>query len=58
MMIAPLAGVTPLKPTLQRYHYQVFNHVERYRSNEIEGNGVEGNLCIKFPWPSMLRNLG
>ncbi|MBM3427641.1 MAG: acetate--CoA ligase [Bacteroidetes bacterium] len=23
--------------------------------NEIQGNGVEGNLCIAFPWPSMLR---
>jgi acetyl-CoA synthetase len=22
---------------------------------EIEGNNVEGNLCIKFPWPSMIR---
>ena len=22
---------------------------------EIEGNGVSGNLCIKFPWPGMLR---
>ena len=22
---------------------------------EIQGNGVEGNLCIAFPWPSMLR---
>ena len=23
--------------------------------NEIEGNDVQGNLCMKFPWPSMLR---
>ena len=23
--------------------------------NEITGNGVEGNLCVKFPWPSILR---
>jgi acetyl-CoA synthetase len=22
---------------------------------EIQGNGVEGYLCIKFPWPGMLR---
>lgn len=21
----------------------------------LEGNGVEGNLCIKFPWPSTIR---
>jgi acetyl-CoA synthetase len=22
---------------------------------EIQGNGVSGNLCIRFPWPGMLR---
>src|SRR5919106_64501 len=22
---------------------------------EIEGNNVQGNLCIKYPWPSMIR---
>ena len=22
---------------------------------EQEGNDVEGNLCIKFPWPGMIR---
>jgi acetyl-CoA synthetase len=22
---------------------------------EIHGNNVEGNLCIRFPWPSMIR---
>jgi acetyl-CoA synthetase len=25
------------------------------KGNEILGNNVEGNLCIKFPWPSMIR---
>ena len=24
---------------------------------EIEGNSVEGRLCIKFPWPSMARTI-
>lgn len=24
--------------------------------NEIHGNGVEGHLCFKFPWPSILRS--
>ncbi len=23
--------------------------------NELKGNSVEGNLCVKFPWQSMLR---
>ena len=26
------------------------------KGNEIFGNGVEGNLCIKFPWPSIIRS--
>ena len=25
------------------------------KGNEIKGNGVEGNLCVKFPWPSIIR---
>ncbi|MDO7745130.1 MAG: AMP-binding protein, partial [Pedobacter sp.] len=25
------------------------------QGQEIEGNGVNGNLCIKFPWPGILR---
>jgi acetyl-CoA synthetase len=25
------------------------------KGNEIIGNGVSGNLCIKFPWPGMIR---
>ena len=24
---------------------------------EIIGNDVQGNLCIKFPWPSMIRTI-
>jgi acetyl-CoA synthetase len=25
------------------------------KGNEIAGNDVSGNLCIKFPWPSIIR---
>jgi acetyl-CoA synthetase len=25
------------------------------KGDEITGNGVSGNLCIKFPWPGILR---
>jgi acetyl-CoA synthetase len=25
--------------------------------NELEGNGVKGNLCIEFPWPGMMRTV-
>ncbi len=24
---------------------------------ELKGNSVEGNLCIKFPWPGMARSI-
>jgi acetyl-CoA synthetase len=27
------------------------------KRNEIEGNQVAGNLCIKFPWPSIARTI-
>jgi acetyl-CoA synthetase len=27
------------------------------KGEEIHGNGVEGNLCIRFPWPSMARSV-
>jgi acetyl-CoA synthetase len=56
MMIAPLAGVTPLKPTFATLPLPGIQPcLVDTEGNEIEGNGVEGNLCIKFPWPSMLR---
>lgn len=56
MMIAPLAGVTPLKPTFATLPLPGIQPcLVDTDGNEIEGNGVEGNLCIKFPWPSMLR---
>src|SRR3712207_8625611 len=25
------------------------------KGQEVQGNGVSGNLCIKFPWPGILR---
>ncbi len=56
MMIAPLAGVTPLKPTFATLPLPGIQPcLVDTEGNEIVGNGVEGNLCIKFPWPSMLR---
>ncbi|WP_207424864.1 acetate--CoA ligase [Desertivirga brevis] len=56
IMISPIAGVTPTKPgyaTLPLPGVQPLLVDEN--GNEIEGNGVSGNLCIKFPWPGMLR---
>ncbi len=56
LMISPIAGVTPTKPgyaTLPLPGVQPILVDEN--GKEIEGNGVSGNLCIKFPWPGMLR---
>jgi acetyl-CoA synthetase len=56
MLITPVAGVTKTKPafaTLPLPGVQPILVDEN--GKEIEGNGVNGNLCIKFPWPSILR---
>ena len=56
IMITPIAGVTPTKPgyaTLPLPGIQPVLVDEA--GKEIEGNGVSGNLCIKFPWPGIIR---
>ncbi|MDF2449099.1 MAG: acs [Bacteroidota bacterium] len=56
IMISAIAGITPTKPgyaTLPLPGIQPILVDEK--GNEIPGNDVEGNLCIKFPWPSIVR---
>jgi len=56
ILISPLANITKTKPgfaTLPLPGIQPILVDEK--GNEISGNGVEGNLCIKFPWPSIIR---
>lgn len=56
IMITPIAGITPEKPgyaTLPLPGIQPVLVDEA--GKEITGNGVNGNLCIKFPWPGILR---
>ncbi|MDW3647608.1 MAG: acetate--CoA ligase [Bacteroidia bacterium] len=56
MMISPLAGITPLKPCFATLPLPGIQPVlVDSEGTEIEGNDVEGLLCIKFPWPSMIR---
>lgn len=56
ILISPLANITPLKPSFATLPLPgVQPCLVDTEGNEIEGNGVEGNLCVKFPWPSMLR---
>lgn len=56
IMISPLAGITRLKPTYATLPLPGIQPVLVDASgNELIGNNVEGNLCIRFPWPGMLR---
>lgn len=56
IMISPIATVTPTKPSFATLPLPGIQPVLiDENGNEIEGNGVMGNLCIKFPWPGMLR---
>ncbi|TDW99536.1 acetate--CoA ligase [Dinghuibacter silviterrae] len=56
ILISNLAGVTPAIPahaTLPLPGVQPVLVDEN--GKEVKGNGVSGNLCIKFPWPSIIR---
>ena len=56
IMISPLAGITPNKPAHASLPLPGIQPIiVDAEGNELKGNNVEGNLCIKFPWPSILR---
>ncbi|KGE13876.1 acetate--CoA ligase [Sphingobacterium deserti] len=56
ILISALAGISP---TIPGYAMLPLPGVQPClmdeQGQEIEGNDVSGNLCIKFPWPGMLR---
>lgn len=56
IMISNLAGITPAKPTYATLPLPgIQPMLVDEQGREITGNKVTGNLCIKFPWPSVLR---
>jgi acetyl-CoA synthetase len=56
ILISPLAGITKEKPTYATLPLPGVQPVlVDETGGEITGNGVSGNLCLKFPWPGMLR---
>jgi acetyl-CoA synthetase len=58
ILISPLAGITPLKPSFATLPLPGVQPVLlNTEGKELKGNGVEGNLCIKFPWPGMARSV-
>lgn len=56
IMISGLGNHSPMKPTHAGYPLPgIQPALLDQEGNEIEGNGEEGYLAIKHPWPSMLR---
>jgi acetyl-CoA synthetase len=58
ILISALAFVTPTKPTYASLPLPGIQPVLMdEKQNEIDGNQVIGNLCIKFPWPGIARTI-
>ena len=58
IMISPLSNITKTKPTFATLPLPgIQPSLVNAKGQEIKGNGVQGNLCIKFPWPSMIRSI-
>lgn len=56
ILISPLAGITKTKPSFATLPLPGVQPIlVDDKGNELKGNNVEGNLCIKFPWPSIIR---
>jgi acetyl-CoA synthetase len=58
IMLTPIPYVTPTKPT---YATLPFIGIQPCLMDEngieLQGNQVEGRLCLKFPWPSIARTI-
>ena len=58
VMITPLPGVTETKPgSATLPFFGVVPELLDDEGNVLEGNGVEGNLVIERPWPSIMRTV-
>ncbi len=57
IMISGLGGLSPQKPTFAGYPLPgVQPCLLDADGSELMGGDAEGYLCIKFPWPSMIRS--
>jgi acetyl-CoA synthetase len=55
-LISNMAGVTPAKPTYATLPMPGVDPIlVDENGNVVEGNSVSGNLCIRSPWPGILR---
>ncbi len=56
IMISPLVGITETKPSFATLPLPGVQPVLMDEGGkELKGNNVEGRLCMKFPWPSIIR---
>ncbi|MFI5219544.1 MAG: acetate--CoA ligase [Bacteroidia bacterium] len=56
IMISPLAGITKAKPSFATLPLPgIQPALIDETGNELNGNNVEGRLCMKFPWPAIIR---
>ncbi|MCF8434102.1 MAG: acetate--CoA ligase [Crocinitomicaceae bacterium] len=56
IMISGLGNISPMKPSYAGYPIPGIQPVLLdQKGKEITDNEMEGYLCIKFPWPSILR---
>ena len=56
ILISNMAGVTPSKPTYATLPMPGVDPVlVDENGNILEGDNVSGNLCIRSPWPSIIR---
>jgi len=56
ILISALANITKTKPGFATLPLPGIQPVlVDQEGKELKGNGVEGNLCIRFPWPGMIR---
>jgi acetyl-CoA synthetase len=58
VMISPIPGIIPTKPSFATLPLPgVQPVIVDAEGNELHGNSVKGNLCIKFPWPGIARTI-
>jgi len=58
ILITPLPGATPCKPgSATLPFFGVDPVVVDEQGNELAGNGVSGNLCLRHSWPGQARTI-
>jgi acetyl-CoA synthetase len=56
IMVSGMGGIHPQRPSYAGFPIPGIQlMLVDAEGKEITGDGVEGNLCVKFPWPSILR---